>query len=78
LRLPHVDGSSAGFVNAWTRSGRLPWVDLLHVLTLPDFERADRIEEFWGYPESRTFGELLIDCEEDQTLRAGWLDATGG
>jgi hypothetical protein len=37
---------------------------------LPDFERADRIGEFWGYPESRTFGELLIDCEEDQTLRA--------
>jgi hypothetical protein len=78
LRLPHVDSSSAGFVNAWTRSGRLPWVELLHVLTLPDFERADRIEEFWGYPESRTFGELLIDCEEDQTLRAGWLDAAGG
>jgi hypothetical protein len=21
------------------------------------------------YPESRTFAELLIDCEEDQTLR---------
>jgi hypothetical protein len=37
---------------------------------LPDFERADRIGEFWGYPESRTFAELLIDCEEDQTLRA--------
>jgi hypothetical protein len=26
--------------------------------------------EFWGYPESRAFAELLIDCEEDQTLRA--------
>ena len=37
---------------------------------LPDFERADRIGEFWGYPESLTFAELLIDCEEDQTLRA--------
>ena len=24
----------------------------------------------WGYPESRTFAELLIDCEEDRTLRA--------
>jgi hypothetical protein len=23
-----------------------------------------------GYPESRTFAELLIDCEEDRTLRA--------
>jgi hypothetical protein len=35
-----------------------------------DFERADRIGEFWGYPQSRTFAELLIDCEEDRTLRA--------
>ena len=38
---------------------------------LPDFGRADRIGEFWSYPESRTFAELLlIDCEEDRTLRA--------
>jgi hypothetical protein len=37
---------------------------------LPDFERADRIGKFWGYPESRTFAELLIDCEEDRVLRA--------
>jgi len=36
----------------------------------PDFDRADRIGEFWGYPESRAFAELLIDCEEDRTLRA--------
>ena len=44
--------------------------ELLHVLMLPDFERADRIGEFWSYQESRTFAELLIDCEEDRTLRA--------
>ena len=31
---------------------------------------GDRIGEFWSYPESRTFAELLIDCEEDRTLRA--------
>jgi hypothetical protein len=37
---------------------------------LPDFERADRIGEFWGCPESRAFAELLIDCQEDRTLRA--------
>jgi len=43
---------------------------LLHILMLPDFERADRIGEFWGYPESRAFAELLIDCEEDRVLRA--------
>jgi hypothetical protein len=35
-----------------------------------NFERADRIGEFWGYPESRNSAELLIDCEEDRTLRA--------
>jgi len=29
--------------------------ELLHVLMLPDFERADRIGEFWGCPASRTF-----------------------
>jgi hypothetical protein len=44
--------------------------ELLHILMLPDFERVGRIGEFWGYPESRTFAELLIDCEEDRTLRA--------
>ena len=37
---------------------------------LQDFERADRIGEFWSYPQSRAFAELLIDCEEDRTLRA--------
>ena len=37
---------------------------------LPDLQRADRIGEFWSYPESRTFDELLIDCGEDRTLRA--------
>jgi hypothetical protein len=36
----------------------------------PDLERADRIGEFWGYPESRAFAELLIDCEEYRVLRA--------
>jgi hypothetical protein len=37
---------------------------------LPDFERADRIGEFWGNPKTRTFAELLIDREEDRVLRA--------
>jgi hypothetical protein len=44
--------------------------ELRHVLRLPDFERADRIGEFWGHPETRTFGELLIDLEEDKAARA--------
>jgi hypothetical protein len=37
---------------------------------LPDFERADRVGEFWSYPQSRTFAELLIDCEKDKALRS--------
>ena len=46
---------------------------------LPDFERADRIGEFWTYPESRAFAELLIDCEEDPDARGGaGRDAAGG
>jgi hypothetical protein len=37
---------------------------------LPDFDRADRIGSYWGNPATRTFGELLTDCEEDRVLRA--------
>jgi hypothetical protein len=48
--------------------GPVPRAELLHVLTLPDFERADRIGEFWGNPNTRIFAELLMDCEEDRTL----------
>jgi hypothetical protein len=44
--------------------------ELLHVLRLPNFDRADRIGEFWSYPESRAFAELLIDLEEDKAARA--------
>ena len=44
--------------------------ELFDVLTLPDFERADAIETYWANPKTRTFGELLFDCEEDQGLRA--------
>jgi hypothetical protein len=45
---------------------------------LPDFERADRIGEFWGYPESRAFAELLIECEEDRVPSGGaGRDAAG-
>jgi hypothetical protein len=31
---------------------------------LPDFERADAIGSNRGNPKTRTFAELLIDCEE--------------
>lgn len=37
--------------------GPAPRAELLRVLMPPDFERADRMGEFWSYPESRTFAE---------------------
>jgi hypothetical protein len=53
----------------WTRWVPLPERCRLHVLMLPDFDRADRIGSYWGNPKTRTFAELLIDCEEDRVLR---------
>jgi hypothetical protein len=50
--------------------GPAPRAELLHVLMLPDFERADRIGSYWGNPKTRTFAGQLIDCEEDRVLRA--------
>jgi hypothetical protein len=50
--------------------GPAPRAELLHVLMLPDFDRADAISTFCGHPETRTFGELLIDLEEDKAARA--------
>jgi hypothetical protein len=67
---PRPDQLERRLKTVWTPLGPAPRVELLHVLMLPDFERADRIGEFWGYPESRAFAELLIDCEKDRTLRA--------
>jgi hypothetical protein len=50
--------------------GPAPCAELLHILMLPDFERADAIGSYRGNPKTRAFAELLIDCEEDRTLRA--------
>jgi len=51
----------------------------LHVLMLPDLERAERIGELWSYLQSRTFAELLIDCEETPDAPSGARrDVAGG
>src|SRR5215211_5383872 len=57
--------------------GPAPRAELLHVLMLPDFDRADAIGSYWGNPKTRTFAELLIDCEEDRTLREVWSECSG-
>jgi hypothetical protein len=49
--------------------GPTPRAELLHVLRLPDFDRAD--------PETRDFGELLIDLEEDKAAREGHRNLRG-
>ena len=43
---------------------------LLKFLLLPDSERAAQIGKIWSHPEGAATAELLIDCEEDRTLRA--------
>jgi hypothetical protein len=37
---------------------------------LPDLERVGVIQSYWGNSATRSFGELLIDCEDDRTRRA--------
>jgi hypothetical protein len=43
--------------------------ELLRVLMLPDFDRAD-VAHSGSSGDARAFGELLIDLEEERTLRA--------
>jgi len=50
--------------------GPAPRAELLHVLMLPAFDRADAIGSSWANPKTRTFADLLIACTEDRTLRA--------
>ena len=60
---------SPRIVHQFDALGPAPRAELLHVLMLPDFDRTDAIGAYWG-PPTRTFAELLIDCEEDRVLRA--------
>jgi hypothetical protein len=42
----------------------------LHVLMLPDHERAGRIGQSFGDPRTQTLAQLLIDLEESPHVRA--------
>ena len=61
--------SSSSSRNVSTRCPRPLAPNSSTSLCCPDLERTERIGEFWSYPQSRAFAELLIDCEEDRTLR---------
>jgi len=54
--------------------GSGPRAELLHVLTLPDFERAERIDGYYGDAHSRTLARLLIEVEGLPHARAAVLD----
>ncbi len=49
--------------------GPAPRAELLHVLMFPTSSAPTRSDSYWGNPKTRTFAELLIDCEQDRTLR---------
>jgi hypothetical protein len=67
VTLDEVEAALRTRLEALTPAAR---AELIHVLRLPDFDRADRIGEFWASPETHAFGELLIDLEEDRAARA--------
>jgi hypothetical protein len=50
--------------------GPAPRAEFLHVLMLPDFDRADGSESSGGNQRRGPSGELLIDLEEDKAARA--------
>jgi hypothetical protein len=49
--------------------------DLLHALTSPPDVRADRIRRCFERPDTRDLGELLINLEEDDFVRAAVVEA---
>ncbi len=76
MNLEHVEQALRERLDAL---GPAPRAELLHVLTLPDYDRAGRIGEFYADKRTRTFAELLIDAEADPYLRAVLVgDASGG
>ena len=61
--------TSPRFEKARSRPAAFAAAAKADVLMLPDFERADRIGEFWATKKAAP-SRLLIECEEDRVLRA--------
>jgi hypothetical protein len=62
--------SSARSVKAWKPSALLLAPSCSTSSCSRTSGDAERIVEFWSYPKTRTLAELMIDCEDDRTLRA--------
>ena len=56
--------------------GPAPRAELLHVLRMPDFERADRIGSYCGNPKTQTFAELLTTVRDRSSGRC-WSAKNG-
>ena len=67
LTLPELERLLHECMDAFSAAAR---AQLLHVLMLPEFERASRIGEFYSNSRTRRFAEMLIDIEEDRYARA--------
>ena len=68
--MPGAIAMESNSFSAWTRYERSNCDTRQSSHVNATFERAERFGEFWSYPSSRAFAELVIDCEEDRTLRA--------
>jgi hypothetical protein len=53
-----------------SRPSRRPLAPSSSTSSGPRLRPRDAISEFWGHPEKRTFGELLIDLEEEPAAKA--------
>jgi len=49
-------------------------IDLLLLLTSPSNVRADAIRQFCERPDGRGLAEVLMDLQEDDSLRAAIVD----
>jgi hypothetical protein len=65
-----MDRHHAATRNHGSGSGSAPSIGIGRRRTGRFSTEPSRIGEFWGHPETREFGELLIDLEEDRVAKA--------
>src|SRR6266571_3803611 len=72
IRMDEIDGRLHSALQEFTPGAR---ADLLRALTSQPEVRADRIRRCFERRGTRWLGELLIDLEEDDFLRAAVVEA---